>query len=148
MRKVMFFVVLASMFLVVFSAAAAEDKCQEYEIMDIELASNFARLACPDLAKFPSAETALAAIFDAKGKVRKDWLQNMQISVIALSKGRVELSLDEKPLVFFETPFVNFIVYNKESKKSRKYIILKGVDQIACEIEEVSLPKNFSLGRR
>lgn len=123
---------------------------QDYQELDIELARNFAKLQCPDLSRFANSQQGIESIFDAKGKVQMQWLQTAQLSVLVFSKGDVTLEIEKSPMFLMEGTFVNLVAENKKTHKSRKYLIIKGYDQIACEIveERKEIPRNYFLNKK
>lgn len=141
---------LMVMLVVVFAFLPMLALAQDYQELDIELARNFAKLQCPDLSRFANSQNGIESIFDAKGKVQLQWLQTAQLSVLVFSKGDVTLELEKNPMFILDGTFVNFVVENKKTHKTRKYIILKGFDQIACEIieEKKEIPKNYFLNKK
>ena len=97
------------------------------------LARSFAEMQCPDLGGIQDAETDLKQVFNKNGDMEEQFLKDMQLTVLELSRGTVKLSRVEHPLVTFESPFVNLLVENTVTKRSRKYVILSGANQILCE---------------
>lgn len=123
---------------------------QDYQELDIELARNFAKLQCPDLSHFSNSQQGIESIFDQKGKVQLQWLQTAQLSVLVFSRGDVTLEIEKSPMFLMEGTFVNLVAENKKTHKTRKYLIIKGYDQIACEIveERREIPKKYFLNKK